>query len=477
MKKRVLLALVAYNGLDDPMTTEAFMALTYQLGKYCSDEFDFFIEVAGKKEQFRARNQLVNHAISARMDYIWFIDDDHIITDPKGVFLKLVGFLEERKDAGGIGAYYVQRGGSYKPVMLVTFKHPKEKDKIGFQWARPSKEAKAQGIPIEVGAMGGGCMLIKTEVFSKMLEPYFWIDGQVGTDLYISTKIREAGYKIFVHLGAQVGHVRREREVIWEGTIPLNARRAGEEVELLREDLVEYYGNISPEEFDSKAQAARHDLEELWFEEVKDRKSFEQVKTAYEKYGHRQLWRSLIYNEGSDFNIHSRLAISFEDIERYGARRILDFGCGPAVTSFYMAMKRDDYEVFVMDVNDEVLEFLRWRAEKHGMRNFHTIKVSEEIPTNIPENVECVIAFDVLEHLTKPIEVVKAISENLVDRGLFYTNALMFTPHGAEEGRPQHLNIVDGPYAWKKIFPQFQLRESGFNDYLLFKDERMEKQE
>ena len=63
---------VTYEVLDD------YMRFAYYLGRR-NPQYDFFLAIKGKSEQFRARNAIVESAIATGCDYLFMLDDDHVI--------------------------------------------------------------------------------------------------------------------------------------------------------------------------------------------------------------------------------------------------------------------------------------------------------------------------------------------------------------------------------------------------------------
>lgn len=65
---------------------------------------------------------------------------------------------------------------------------------------------------LEVDATGGGCVMFNMDVFRKLKYPWFETKLQdngsvLGEDIHLCQKIQQAGYKIFVDSGLEVGHL------------------------------------------------------------------------------------------------------------------------------------------------------------------------------------------------------------------------------------------------------------------------------
>ena len=126
-KRKVFIGIPCYQDVSF-QTLEDYMRFCFHLGRRLTD-YDFFLGVKPKSEQFRARNTLVESALQVGADYMLMLDDDHIIdfeglagTTSEGTdkynFLKvLLGHLE-RGDADIVGPIYYHRGGTVQPVVM-----------------------------------------------------------------------------------------------------------------------------------------------------------------------------------------------------------------------------------------------------------------------------------------------------------------------------------------------------------------------
>src|SRR3989304_5235782 len=126
-KKSICIGIPCYR--DVPFEVlEDYMRFAFYLGRRYT-EYDFFLAIKGKSEQFRARNAIVQAALVYDSDYILMLDDDHVIDinktlgpDTSYEFLKvLIGHLEADSKKGIIGALYYQRGGKCEPVIMEEY--------------------------------------------------------------------------------------------------------------------------------------------------------------------------------------------------------------------------------------------------------------------------------------------------------------------------------------------------------------------
>jgi GT2 family glycosyltransferase len=66
----------------------------------------------------------------------------------------------------------------------------------------------------KVDITGGGCMLIRTEVFDRIAEPWFAPEHDFGTDIQLCRQVRAAGWEVWCDTSIEIGHLRSEREVL-----------------------------------------------------------------------------------------------------------------------------------------------------------------------------------------------------------------------------------------------------------------------
>jgi hypothetical protein len=232
-KTRIFIGIPAFGDFDAEVV-QSFIRWIYRLGRDYPD-CQFFMGIKSKSEQARARNQIVNSALAIDCDYILMIDDDMVIEDNQTDFLRKL--LDHNVPA--VGILFWQRGGEYRPVMMHEVR-TKDREVSAYVWFTESEiEYKLQ----EVDVIGGGLMLIKAEVFLRMLEPYFWYDGTAGTDIYICNRIRELGYKCYVDTSIELGHRESERRTVNSKTKP-----PMEEIEKVRkeveEEKLEHHSNL-----------------------------------------------------------------------------------------------------------------------------------------------------------------------------------------------------------------------------------------
>lgn len=136
------------------------------------------------------RTWMIAKAINEGATHVFCVDDD-MIYEPD----TLEKLLAHDKDI--VGARYANRRGSGEV--------------IGYLNERVEGDAL-----FECAALGGGCVLIKADVFRKVPQPWFWYkiadNGMVtmSHDWYFSEKAREAGFTIWCDPTIKPGHIGKK---------------------------------------------------------------------------------------------------------------------------------------------------------------------------------------------------------------------------------------------------------------------------
>ena len=143
----------------------------------------------------KSRNLMANMALENGCTHVLFLDDD--VYPPPDMLMRL---LAHDKDI--VGALYVLRNYPHLPIM---FDHAYPDGRCRYKFLTD----KVQGL-VPVVNTGLGCVLIKTEVFKKMEQPWItlgayekdnWCD-----DIHFFNKCREEGFELFVDTDISCGH-------------------------------------------------------------------------------------------------------------------------------------------------------------------------------------------------------------------------------------------------------------------------------
>jgi hypothetical protein len=169
---------------------------------------DLFIDVYTpiREIYFRAQSKIVKRAVRGHFDYLFFTEEDHVLRED--TLLRLIN-----DDLPVCSAAYVDRSGGHHPI----FARKDEKDEWKAYYGKDDDEI------IEVDMTGMGALLLKREVFEKLFE-FDFLNGPYGFpgDWALSSKLKELGYKIYVDLRAEIGHIGAMKPVYYlKDSIPL----------------------------------------------------------------------------------------------------------------------------------------------------------------------------------------------------------------------------------------------------------------
>lgn len=419
-KPKVLIGVAGFLGVV-PRAQENFFEFAFNCGRRCTD-YDFLLKIIIKREQFRARNSLVDLAIVNGCEYLLMLDDDMIVRPD--LFERMV---EHNKDV--LGALYFQRGGAYHPVLMKRYL--KKDGLVGVDFLHPfDPMIVKRGLYKLDGVIGGGCMLFKVDVFRKIPQPYFWIDGIVGTDVHICQQLQEAGVDLWVDTSIELGHVGEE-QIVGSQTIPAYSRSLGLLNEELWEDLKLYlgYDNL---QLESELYKASEPISRQRNWKQKPRETWEDVRDFYQSFGNWHVLNLGRYNLGYD----RARAWAINDIGSIAkpGQHIVDFGAGLGYCT--LAMARAGYQVTAMDIGrTSTLEFLRWRLKRHEVQA-NIVEFEESVPPDLETLADGLVMISVFDHLWDPVGVLDWIECNMRPGGWM----LCDTFHNIQsEDEPQHI--------------------------------------
>jgi 2-polyprenyl-3-methyl-5-hydroxy-6-metoxy-1,4-benzoquinol methylase len=436
-KKVIFIGMSCYNGVS-PETLEDMMRFAFHLGRRYP-EYDFFIGIRSKAEQFRARNQLVEGAIQVGADYLLMLDDDHVLeyeysnkpTDKYDFLRKLIAHLEADQKRGIVGVLYFQRGMDCRPVLLRAAQGG------GYVMYRDDElKYELQ----EVDVTGGGCMLCRMEIFEKIPSPWFAPEFEYGTDIQVCKATKEAGYTVWCDTSIEIGHVQDNRLVVTSKNRHkvyieslLQGVKPGVEyteldtsgvINLYRMDVMEYLSMKMKKEIDLE------EINRMAYEYDKKYSVYFKMHPNHDDYykslGYEQLARQCFYHGKLTsvkfmhfiFGLLAPLAGS----GRYG----LDFGCGSTPTGFELAMQGHKMDFVDLD-GTPAYEFTKWRAEKRGIKCGWEMKGPYDF----------VLMLDVIEHLENWREIMGDICNRMNDDGILVTNFFIML----DSVNPEHINM------------------------------------
>jgi SAM-dependent methyltransferase len=429
MKEKILIGIPAYSTVSAE-TLEDYMRFAYHLGRRYQD-YDFFLGVKSKSEQFRARNIIVESALAIGCDWLLMIDDDHVINidgspgtpedgaAPYDFLKKLLAH-----DVDIVGPLYYQRGGSAHPVVMdddeMEEPHFISDLDIGYKLE-------------ERAVQGGGCMLIKMHIFDKIKPPWFEPEFNMGTDVQICRKARDAGFKVYNDSSIEIGHVMNERTVITSQNKDLYKNDPGGVVYTPREmnwqvdSILHKYKYDAGEYLGIRENDIVHEMKKLWDNYDMHSLDLEALygmgtEAYYANMGPEQLARQVLHHFTD--NAKATMGAILQQLKP-GTLRGMDFGCGSAPVGFELA-KRGGFMHFIDVDGSPAYEFLKWRCKKYDLEN-----VSFDWPE--PGTLSYCVCLDSIEHLHNWEQVLEKIIHHLKKYGNFITNFMRCTDFGNDE--------------------------------------------
>ena len=432
---RVLIGIPCYDKVSSE-TLEDYSRLMYHLGR--RTKHDFFLAIKSKSEQFRARNAIVETAFQCNADYLFFLDDDHVInwqesqdasarpSDKYSIVEKLIQHLEDDPKRGIVGALYYKRDGDCGAVLM------KEGNEGGYFFMRDDE---IRNELQEVAVQGGGCMMIRMELFTKI--PYPWFEpeqkqeGSLGTDIQISKKAKEHGYSVWCDTSISIGHVMNKREIVHAKNrhrISIDAfSKEGPQKDLhiynsafnlYRMDVEDY---LDMDWQDIVTLANKYDAMNM-----ARFKSYENPDDYYRSLGKEQICRQVVFHGLPTMIEQNEMFLSLIDTSRSASG--LDFGCGSAPLGFELMLRGHKMD-FVDLEGTPAYEFTKWRTNKRGMK--HRAGFKMEGPYNYA------IFMDSIEHLKDWKSVLSDVCDLLVENGAIITNFFL----NFDFKNPEHISL------------------------------------
>ncbi len=413
MNNRILIGSPCY-GKVDPEILEDWMAFLYHCGRRMP-EYDFFLGIKSKSEQFRARNAIVEAAQQNNCDWILMLDDDMVIDahreghEAYDILKKLIG---HDKDICGIR--YYQRGGECLPVLMT---------KLGEKGYRFLRDDEILNTLQPVDVAGGGCLLIKAKIFDRIPFPYFNPEHEYGTDIQLCQQAKLKGFEVWADTSIELGHMRNEKTVVtsknrhqFQDAGPnAGTRRTfvmADLYERLIQDAMEYTKRPTRDSVLHNTDAFMQLRKESGLPDADWYREFPIDRVC------RQVWFN---TENSQKKLLTQMVLG--SISHNRPMRILDFGCGIGITAFALAEK--GHQVTAVDIRGTgTLEFLKWRTAKYNVPM--NIVESEGPVPQLLGSYDVIIAMDSLEHLENWRGALKTLAGCLRPQGILYANnALM----------------------------------------------------
>lgn len=433
-KPKVLIGVPAYNGVV-PEAMDSFLSMIFRCGRDLP-QYDFAVKILTKREQWRARNALVDAAIGGDFEWLLMLDDDMLV--PHDLLARL---LAHNKDI--VGGLYYQRGGAYHPVVLHRILHEHGAMSTLF-YSHDDPIFKAPGLH-QVDIIGGGCMLFRVDVFRKLLPPYFEWERVLGTDIGICSRFLDAGVSIYIDTSMELGHLRDEKQVVTSRTVPLATRAFGAINETLWEDALDYLCMLPEQLSSAVAQASlRETRNQKWFSE--DRSTWEGVRAFYQQYG---AWHihNLLYHNMYNSEPTKEWALLYSEAAVGRGATLIDYGCGLGHLTIPLC-ERFGHRIHAMDIaGAPTLDFLRYRIRKHACDikvDRHKGVMVHEIVAPVPEvdlpaPADGALVISMIEHCWDAEGAIAWLARNIRPGGFLVCS---YAVERMEE-EPQHLIRYD----------------------------------
>jgi 2-polyprenyl-3-methyl-5-hydroxy-6-metoxy-1,4-benzoquinol methylase len=194
----------------------------------------------------------------------------------------------------------------------------------------------------------------------------------------------------------------------------------------LLEDAAAFFG-ISLQEARERARDAGERFRAEWQTTAPD-PTDDQALTRFYNQSDTELFE-LINWHASD-PIHHRTIVLRDFASGFPGRELIDYGSG--IGNDALVFAQAGFQVTLADISDPLLAFAAWRCRSRGL-NVRTIDLKVAKPPH--RAFDAAVCFDVLEHIPRPLTVVRQIRASLKDGGIFVLHA----PFGLDDEHPMHV--------------------------------------
>ena len=149
---------------------------------------------------YLSRENLAKAAVDAKVDYLMFLDSDQIIQ--YDTIDRLAYHLEHGEDI--VTTLIFRKDPPYQPCIFSSQKELPNKQ-IALTFC--NLESQDLTKPFYVASCGMGCMMMKTEVFYNIPQPWFLPRPYTGEDITFIWEATQKGYKILCDPTIEIGHV------------------------------------------------------------------------------------------------------------------------------------------------------------------------------------------------------------------------------------------------------------------------------
>lgn len=195
-KKKIYIGLLSNRGFKGKTVLSLLKMITHSPGnEYVFGFIDTGYTIAEN------RNYLACKAVQNECDYLFMADDDMVF--PPETLQVLIS-----RDKDIIGVPYNVK------ALPKEGENPRQRNNVTYYPTDDLSPELSITEPNEVMAIGTGVILIKTDVFRKLTQPFFDFESyengmtKVGEDSWFCYKAKDNGYKVFVEPTLQdLGHI------------------------------------------------------------------------------------------------------------------------------------------------------------------------------------------------------------------------------------------------------------------------------
>ena len=243
-KPKVLIGMAVYG----PVKHQTFASYTHMMIHTATknSEYDFNVTWAFDTFICGAREMIVKQAISGGYDYVLFLDGDMVW--PANTINLLMRTAMEEEDAPVVAGMYCFRNEPHFPMLYKA--NTDEERKGTFTFTVPEKDS--WGRMFEVDATGFGCCLLRTDIFEKISEPWFSLEGTGTEDIYFFKKARkEIDLRILVDTNICCGHIGNPT-IVWPTAEMEHNKPVGISAEIFGDEFVKARYDIVEQEADKE---------------------------------------------------------------------------------------------------------------------------------------------------------------------------------------------------------------------------------
>lgn len=228
------------------------------------------------------------------------------------------------------------------------------------------------------------------------------------------------------------------------------------------EELSNYY-QVSPQEVINKFQKQRPIAAKLW--DKKERSTESQIHSFYKEAYYHVYHQNYFNHHKSFFDI--ALPLCFNKTGNF-----CEYGCGVAPVTSWLIKKFPIWQYTLVDLACPMLKYAKWKFKDKKNVNFSLV-TTKKLP--LKEKFDVIVCKQVLEHISKPLAVVKHQIKHLKPGGWLYIDFINEPgKENLESSTQQRGKVLQ--YLKQKLIPIFTINPSnlaeGYGLYIKPYDKR-----